>query len=847
MQCPDCAEELAVPEACDKCGWKDTTPLPEESSTEPEDVQEPIPESEQLCDEEPAGNDTVASDILEQENRSDDEEQAESESQPAKSSGSVNFRDTTVSPQGDLIAIGQAILQIQEVAQKAEQEKSLYEVTKAFPQRNINLSRFLLKELDNNVTKLRQDQVILVSCYNKKYALDAAQAIVERLNIPHQEQKRLLYFESPAWETSEISIHSLMEKRVDSQQENVIIVDTLEDSAETFCESLFVSDLKTSMIKDELKKKNLLLLCIVESTYIERSLKEEGRELNFPDWRIPFLLPLLEQHFGDKCEQLNKEILRQQEQNGWSKDEGKFFFEITSYINNNQLLDLVAEGGRPDRVPVASLVEQASPIGKIVLYVATYFPNTTPMEFCRIVESLLAERTSTVATQTYTSGENGALQTIQSERQVPLARIWDECKDKIVRQWLLEMISPRDSTRVVSFNDPAMRDSLKEYFEKEHRFYLIDQFNIIQNQRILFHPSFRIAESANRIAIDLMLNYPDEYDAMWLVSTIINLKQKLDAETDGSENLTPQLRRIPQRLALRWAYNRISELMSRMFEHPQLRDCVDSCLDGLIKIKSHDWAFNIIKALRSAPEFDGFYWMKRLLDQADEKTRDQAYYYLLSYLKKVDTNIYEVLGRLETWIPGEDRNPQSYSLSNRFALRLLIQYFLETTAKFDHKYYGAWPSRYVLFEVKNKADATEALALLTRWLFHPGLKYTLRSMKLEANPYSLIATLLAEWSFILLGPGTTSEPDAKKSESSEADLDPVGLLDLLLEQISLKVDIFQRAELLNHWDKLGRDLLKFIASYLRPNNQPKELIWKRECVRELAKRFKGMTARLKAS
>jgi hypothetical protein len=415
---------------------------------------------------------------------------------------------------------------------------------------------------------------------------------------------------------------------------------------------------------------------------------------------------------------------------------------------------------------------------------------------------------------------------------------------------------------VVSFSNPILRESLKEHFEKEHRFYLLDQFNALQKQGVLFHSSPRIAESTSRLIIDRMLNYPDEYDTTWLVQTIIDLKQRLDAETNGADNLTNPPRKISQRSSLGWAYQCIAELMSRMLEHPQLCGEVDRCLDYLIKATAHNWTLNIIKQLRFVPQFDVIHWIKRLLNQADAETRNQAYSYLLSYLKKLDTNIYGVLSRLATWMPEEGRNPGTYSHSNRCALQLMIQYFLETTANFDRNGYGAWPSRYPLFAVKNRAGATEGLALLTKWLFHPGLKSTLKSMRSDSNPYPLIAALLAKWTFILLGPDagsgrrldaemvqvsslTSSEADG--CESSDSQLDPSMLLDLLLEQIHLRVDIFQRAELLKYWQKLSMDLLRLIASHLRPNDQQKELIWKRNCVGELTKRFQSLTVGSKAS
>lgn len=859
MQCLVCQEELLPSGLCPRCNGDDVAQLAEGEHTQHESVPEISPELERSSDEPSSDNDLDTSDEPKQENPNDEKAHEEPNSQPAASSGTADIKDSTLNSRGDINIIGAVygVLQQAESGQKADEEKNLFGITKPLPPREINLSPSLQGQLDSNVTQLRKDQLILISCYNKKYALDAAQAVVERLDISHEEQKRSLYFENSDWEGSEISIHSLMQKRVDSQGEVAIIVDALEDSAHTFCESLLVNDLRSSTIKDELRKKKIQLLCVVDSTYIERRIRE-GRELNFSRWEISFLLPLLEQH---QCMELEEKIKHQRKQGIWSRDESEFLNEITSYINSGQLRDLVKEGRKPI-VDVESLVEKAGPIGKTVLYVASYFPNTTPTEFCRIVESLLSEQTLTVTTQSYILSDDGSKEPLQAEREVPLAQSWNEGKDAIFKRWLQEMISPKDSTRVIGFCDPALRESLREHFEKEHRFYLLDQFNALQKQGVLFHSSSRIAESATRLIIDRMLNYPDEYDTTWLVNAIIDLRQKIEDERAGLDNQMNSLRKISQRNSLREAYQRISELMSSMIEHHQLRGGVDQCLDYLIRIAAHDWVLNIIKQLRFVPQFDVIYWIKRLLNQADKETGNQAYGYLLSYLKKMDANIYSALSTLATWLPEEDRNPKSYSHSNYFALLLLIQYFLETTERFDHKSYGAWPSRYPLFAVKNRVEATEGLALLTRWLFHPGLT-SLKSLRLGSNPYPLIAALLAQWTFILLGPdaagyrslavGASVQPSNRTSsedehcEASESHLDPDLLLDLLIEQIRLRIDVFQRSELLKYWNKLDRDLLRLITSHLRPNDQQKELMWKRNCVQELTRRFQGQPARTKAS
>lgn len=247
----------------------------------------------------------------------------------------------------------------------------------------------------------------------------------------------------------------------------------------------------------------------------------------------------------------------------------------------------------------------------------------------------------------------------------------------------------------------------------------------------------------------------------------------------------------------------------------------------------------LIKQLKSNPEFDDWYWLKQLLNRADPKTKYQTYYYTVSYLKQLGTRVYEGLKKLESWLsPAERSDPTD---ADTFIFRILIKYCLDTINSFNDKHYGRWPSRYALFTLADAETAESRFALLANCLFHPGVERTLVGLHIDGTRITLIAVLLAEWSFILLGtPSTPQKPPKNGKEKGKEEqrgevenCTASQMFDLLLKQFLSRLDSQQRLELLKYWTELDSALLIGGHSHLIDNDLRNELKWKRPLVQRL--------------
>jgi hypothetical protein len=280
----------------------------------------------------------------------------------------------------------------------------------------------------------------------------------------------------------------------------------------------------------------------------------------------------------------------------------------------------------------------------------------------------------------------------------------------------------------------------------------------------------------------------------------------------------------PKAKASNLAFTRIRDVCQRLLGSPQHKKVVTNSLEDLMSSGCHEQVLSLIKYLKFSEEFDDWHWLKQLLNRADSKTRYQTYLYMISYLKRMGISVYDGLTKVSTWLPPADR--KSWSEFDSFVFRLLIKYCLDTIARFDPKYYGVWPSRYPLFAIEDPQIIESHTIVLADWLFHPGVEPTLAALRIRGTRMTLIGGLLAEWAFILLGPGT-------------AELSSQSLFHVLLRQFVSRIDLKQRLDLLKYWNKLHHELFKLSKSPLQSSHLREELEWKRNLVRRLTETIKN--------
>ncbi len=722
---------------------------------------------------------------------------------------------------------------------------------------------FIIEEIETHFASLMSQNLILIGCPDLELSLDAGYALIERLSIP-DDRKWKIDLRSHLNKGTIIGIKSLLPENEQKKTKAAILVNAIHKPAEDLIESLLLESFVAESFEGILRENNVYMLCIVQSRYIDERQSDPLRELKTPFWKIPFLRPLLKQNFDD-YESLEQRILCQRQKGRWKEDESEFCGEIKTFLKKGQLRKVIENRDNPVSVSVETIFKDDDYIGKSVLYSASYFRDMTSKEFCSLVESLLGNRKVFKSVPEYKQDESGSLELVHTRIEVPIINIWRDEKDPIMWKWLSETYSTKNAANVIDFSDYQMRDSIRNFLEESRRFLLKDNFRTLQEQGFLFYPSDQVAENMIGLTCDMMSAYPDEFNTDWLVELIVNIRDSFETTRASSTKRLAsiaQFLKAPEASALALVYSRISELMRQLLKNQKLKEIVAGTFVELIRSRKHDCVFNLIRRLRTASEFDEFYWIKQLLNQGDMVTRLFTYGYFHHRIKTLNPNIPAACQFIEDWLPKEDRPTGQYARSSTYALRSLIQQCLEAVDVLEADSYGVWPSQYSLFAFQDRETAERSVGQMMKWLFHPAMTQALDELDKDsrtgggfASPNNLVGALIAEWFFILMGPdkktalyssgANNGKSIAERSEqrsTGDADtkIDADSLVAILMRQVSLNSDKAQRKEMVEYWEQLRIDLSFLIRFSEYSLDMRAQFIWRNNRLWELISAVKKL-------
>jgi hypothetical protein len=310
-------------------------------------------------------------------------------------------------------------------------------------------------------------------------------------------------------------------------------------------------------------------------------------------------------------------------------------------------------------------------------------------------------------------------------------------------------------------------------------------------------------------------------------------------------------------------------------------------LEELIQTKRQWSVLEIVKRLRFAQHFDGFYWSRQLIERGGKIISDLTSFHLYIHFVSLGAKVYQSFAVLDAWIK-KDNPTESISRSGLDALRLVDLYCRISTNAVELREYGTWPSPHPLFSLPSVQVARENLGLLARILFDPWMKIVIKenidaaaaaaaestdstttittNVEVAENtdkenedsqvdtaqsdpspietkpeqdaedeagedettegpdPDTLVAALLAEWVLILMGPS-----DAPAADSSESPTAPTAreIRQVLIEQFALAAGRQRGQKILTYWQKLGQEYLTLIPKLPATHEGRKHLTWRR--------------------
>lgn len=709
---------------------------------------------------------------------------------------------------------------------KEKEEDTFKDPTRPLPESFSQLPLFMLREdIRTNVALLREKRLALLVSRSDDVLRSMAYTMAQFHEFNGCD-KRMLNFDRGNAERGDLQLDMFVEKRIGKGEDMVVLAEI--ESHWSFFDSIFGASLSFHDINEGLRKKNIHLICMVNTSLLEKVSADKQHEFLFHRWEIDFLPYLMEHKFRKNAEHetLTADVVKQREYGLWdrSRDDEEFFGLISGYIRRSRECfveevrkrnDFIAGGktqeefwASMDRVNPDDLFAKPEP-HKTVLYTAAFFDQLTPIDFEQVVKLLIKDQTKTVEKEIQVQNEDKELQTIKQEEIVQLTDEWERDADKILNECGLRAVRADDLSQYIEFSHPYMRNRIMKHITEEHPMYLRRKFAILQKLGILFSPSAsqKVIENVIRLSTEMALINPAHFGADWLMDFIKQMRMHFDVPDipgeDDFEELLKALLTMENENQKRQIYSRLAGLIREMLNHPQLKGMITNFLNKLIEGRHHEDALVIVwevgKRLRFAPKFNLLNWLKRLMEQGVEEVKGKAYLYVFELANQRKHEIYEVLDTLKTWLPKEDAEFKSYSRPQKFALAFGAEYCVKSAFEFDFKFYGIWPSEYPLFVPlkKDRSLTCERLKDLVAWLLHPGMQDVLYERlpdddKLDLREHFKAITVVAElfeiWALILLGSDTgTPPPEAVQG------------LDMLVRCLYEIAGKYQRKQLMRTW------------------------------------------------
>jgi hypothetical protein len=766
-------------------------------------------------------------------------------------------------------------------SEKDDTNEVLIDPTKSLPGNPSKLSVFhSTKEIEDKIEEWKEERLMMVSCQCEDISSSTAYKLLEKNEFASYE-RRMLSFESYNSSRSDLTLDIFLNHRIGSGGKMIVFIDIERQCP--FFDSLFIRKIPAQFIKEEFQQKKILLIGLLNPYLMKQAMEE--REFSFGYWEIDFLPHLLRNYFPQGSDNLIEEILRQREKGLWDRDNSdrEFFKLIHNYILDGretfeeQVRKLSKIGS--DKEKLAKFKANDSSMGdikevfarelfvdkepdKTVLYVGTFFPGLTPLDFDRVVHELLEDKAIEVEKEKSVIGKNGEVEKITEKEEIKLLEVWEKEADSILARCHLKAVPASDGSQYMDFAYPYLKNDLKKYIEESHPIYLRRQFTQIQSSDQLFFSldvSDSITENIIRLAANMAILNPVYYGAEWLKKFIYQVKAQYNIQYEPTDNrffaIWQFLENSENEVIQKHFYTQVSRLIREMLNHRQLKEVVKNFLNDLFANKGHDAvlhiALNVGKPLLFVPrfDFDLFYWLKRLLDQGPDEIKYETYESLIQIAMERSLHIYDIMDVIRTWLPDKKKKPDSISHSSKYALLFIVNYCSETLdqaqKKYKEKLYGQGLSTYPLFIPlkKDNSSREERLKNIVNWLLHPLVQDLVKDLvedvlrekddgelfDFEINAY--IADLLEEWALVLLG------QEYKKEHSREKEI-----IDLLLRQVALNTDKARQREIINGLVKSRIHYRDVIDEYEWEKTEKELLITRYQLTRMLSGQLKQLMA-----
>lgn len=750
----------------------------------------------------------------------------------------------------------------------AEEHKKFEDPTQSYSisSKTVIVEKF--ENLNEKLEDLKEHRVLLINSYDQNLINSATYAIIKDLKTKDNFDCRVLEFKDNNLQRIDLNLKMFTEQKIGKGKSQIFVVHlTNVNQANSFLDSLFDRTNSGHLIKSKLKSENIFVLVIFSSTEIIRRFEENKTQFHFISWYVSFekyLLQLLSDKFSEEeASYLYENIIEQKEFGLFGDDEIEFYLKISKKIeeSNRALRDEVGgnidqvkklkESGRKaiQRINTEQLI-LSYPTSKGLLYIAAFFPLLNFREFNKLASNILSGEEEEIEIEEKYKSKKDKTKVRKVKERIDLQKHYKNNSDLALQKAYLEEVRTDNLSTVVDFREPYLRKEAKAHYQKEYPKYIKDQFVKIIDFNLLFdiEASSKFIENIVEVVVETALTDPDYYGKKLLKEIGIGkfILKETNIEIGDDKWILEALNTILgiNDIKLHHEFNRLATLIAKMLEYPQLKRSVDDFLSSLIKVwKSPEIVLEILKRLRYSKNIDQLLWLKRIFNEVVDKRmeiKQRAYNYLILLGRQNSFVIYDFLDQIREW---KLKNTINFSNSEKdklyklYSLTFLFSFAKEVAYTLPKKFYGDFPSKYILFERFNELGENEIrdkIQFLISWLFHQNLDRIFYNKK---NIFGLAAInsnadLIEKWSLILLG--------NSKKKQSKGNKQSKKILQIIFSEIKKNTDKSTQKKLRSTWyDKIQYYIKHIVSLPIENENieKRKKIDFKRKNLEKMIKYF----------
>jgi hypothetical protein len=585
---------------------------------------------------------------------------------------------------------------------------------------------------------MAEEQVLVLSCQDQHLVLSVVYDFIKHIDQENTYEKRLLYFTPENKKREDLHIDILANEKI-GKGEKVICVVQVESFA--FLKSLFVDKSGMANINHKLKKKNILVLCLISSALNKKfELQLAEKKIEFTHISLPFLESVLVHYLPQDSDisGLTRQLKQQQKQGLWGKPTSglDFYNHIIPFLSPDasQLIKEVekrkdVQGYQQTKeAEVQQLLSDISQLRKIVLFVATFFPDLRPSDVKLIVNLLAKDQTLIKNEEVIATDEEGNQKVIQKKTEVLLVDEWAREADKIIEQSALTTIREGNGSKVMEFVHPALRDALKDYFGQKLSVFCIDQYETLLKSNVLFNDAIseKISQNIIQLFVDMAIDYPETFGSRLLFSITQSIFGYSidwgDLEHIDNEETIQVLRKINE-IAKEKAemFNRLADLLKEMLLYPQLQRVISDYLEMLCTNNLNKILFIVIRNLRLSLNLNDLEWIYKFLKRDNDGLAQETFHYLHENILEKPTELYDILDAIKSEWPPTTLQQNRYSIKHCYTVIFFLQLAESSIDQLSMEDYGVWPSKYAIFSAlgEDKTVLRERMHLMLSMLFNP--------------------------------------------------------------------------------------------------------------------------------